>query len=41
MTLFADVMDTLIPILVLQKVTELVLIKWVNVQTKPLAYHLQ
>jgi hypothetical protein len=26
---------TLIPILVLQKVTELVLIKWVNVQTKP------
>jgi hypothetical protein len=35
MTLFADVMDTPIPILVLQKVMELVLIKWVNVQTKP------
>jgi len=34
-------MDTLIPILVLQKVTELVLIKWVNVQTKPLAYPIQ
>jgi len=29
------VMDTLIPILVLQKVMELVRIKWVNVQTKP------
>jgi hypothetical protein len=29
------VMDTLIPILVLLKVTELVLINWVNVQTKP------
>jgi len=29
------VMDTLIPILVLQKVMGLVLIKWVNVQTKP------
>ena len=35
MTLYADVMDTLIPILVLQKVMELVRIKWVNVQTKP------